>query len=376
MAIYIVYSFGNVLRNNSMHLNGIVVDGSIPLHFLHDIDTSNRVNDKPVYYWVGKEGKKVPPDAGEVILANCRNILVEGENLSNSSVGIEIVLSSSITVNNNTLLRVFPLLYYVEGIFFSNNRIYSNYLYLESVRRSVFSNNFLYDTMFDLVLFRDNEISNNTLTESEIWFVFATRNRFHQNTLLNHSSLNVIISWNNDFSDSLFKSSELYIGYSIGDKILDNRFYGSWLGVGIRYALASKIHHNDIRNNSLGLFLFHTFCSSIKYNNFIGNAKDAYFENSMCNVWLKNYWDDWRGIGPMVIEGKLLVRGKEIKWFNLDYLPSREPYDFYKETRHYSTNFPHDRSSNLQKERPSLGFEVLSITRKMKSVEFTPHVIT
>ena len=82
--------------------NGIVIIGNSLSDYTHEIDTSNTVNGKPVYYWKEVEGEKIPDGAGQVILVNCSNIVVENQNLNNASVGIEAAFSSCICIENNT----------------------------------------------------------------------------------------------------------------------------------------------------------------------------------------------------------------------------------------------------------------------------------
>ncbi len=88
----------NKLKGNVMVDNGIWWDfgGEI------EIDTSNTVNGKPVYYWENVNGGTVPDGAGQVILLNCSNVIVENQYLNNACIGIQIALSSNITVKNNT----------------------------------------------------------------------------------------------------------------------------------------------------------------------------------------------------------------------------------------------------------------------------------
>jgi parallel beta-helix repeat protein len=96
------YSENNKLKGNIMVCNGIFIVGASLSHYLHEIDESNTVNGKSVYYWKDVEGGRIPNDAGEVILVNCKNVLVENQNLDNSSIGIEAAFSSFITIKNNT----------------------------------------------------------------------------------------------------------------------------------------------------------------------------------------------------------------------------------------------------------------------------------
>jgi parallel beta-helix repeat protein len=83
--IFIAGSPGNTLRNNTVSsgertfywastnkLNFCIeVNRNTPLaDLVQDIDTSNLLDDKPLYYWVAQQDKAVPADAGYVALVN------------------------------------------------------------------------------------------------------------------------------------------------------------------------------------------------------------------------------------------------------------------------------------------------------------------
>jgi parallel beta-helix repeat protein len=95
-------SHNNTLMNNQMTNDGIFILGDALEHWnTHTIDTSNTVGGKPVRYLKNTTGGSVLPDAGQVIIANCTDTLVENQDVSNGSVGIEMGFSSRITVSNN-----------------------------------------------------------------------------------------------------------------------------------------------------------------------------------------------------------------------------------------------------------------------------------
>ena len=101
--IGLIYSKYNTLKGNVMVSNGIRIYGynSLAEFDTHEIDTSNTVNGKPVYYWVNVQGGSVPEGAGQVILANCTDIVVENQQIHNASIGVAIAYSTNITVTNN-----------------------------------------------------------------------------------------------------------------------------------------------------------------------------------------------------------------------------------------------------------------------------------
>ncbi|NIN53202.1 MAG: hypothetical protein GTO23_08625 [Nitrososphaeria archaeon] len=140
---------GNLLRNNLMMNNTY----SLWLYFedledaFNDVDISNLVDGRPVYYWIDKHDDEVPPDAGYVALLNCSNIVVD--NLSLEKNGQGILLANT----NNSLITCNRLSENRHGIHLalshnktvSNNMIensedYGILLYLESSGNTIITN--------------------------------------------------------------------------------------------------------------------------------------------------------------------------------------------------------------------------------------------
>ena len=92
-----------ILTGNVMTGCGITMEGSLLSHWnTHTIDdTTNTVNGKPVYYWKNVDGGTIPSDAGEVILANSKNIVVENLDVSIGSVGVILGFSPDNTIRGN-----------------------------------------------------------------------------------------------------------------------------------------------------------------------------------------------------------------------------------------------------------------------------------
>ncbi len=95
-------SSSNTFTDNTMVDDGILIEGALEHWNTHDIDTSNTVNGKPVYYWKDIDGGTVPSGAGQVILANCTNVVVENQDVSNGAIGVQLGFSSGNKIVNNT----------------------------------------------------------------------------------------------------------------------------------------------------------------------------------------------------------------------------------------------------------------------------------
>jgi parallel beta-helix repeat protein len=96
----------NILRNNRMTNNEKQFFVSSPdsalSNFVNQVDTSNTVNGKPIYYWINKKGSTVPSDAGCVVLVNCTGMSVENLNFTDGQ-SILLAWTTNSNIINNTV---------------------------------------------------------------------------------------------------------------------------------------------------------------------------------------------------------------------------------------------------------------------------------
>lgn len=147
--IFLWFSSEALLRNNVMSSNkwNFGIWGEALSHFVHNIDSSNIVDGKPIYFWVNEKDKRVPRDAGYVALINSTNISAEdlcltsneqgvllvntGESIirnvtmSGNDVGIDLRMSSNNTITMNSLIAINWLSIYVLS---SNNNNFTENL--------------------------------------------------------------------------------------------------------------------------------------------------------------------------------------------------------------------------------------------------------
>ncbi len=233
------YSSNNRLMNNKMLRTGISINGYSLSDFTHEIDVSNTVNGKPIYYWKDVKDRKIPSGAGQVILVNCRNVVVENQNLND--VGAEGILSAFSSYNiikNNTC---------------SNNwvGIHLRYSNNNSISNNICSNN----RAEGIILYTSNNncISNNIYTNNiqGIW-------------LWQYSNYN-IISENDICSNNLG-------------------------GIGLKNSNNNLIYLNDFRNNADNVY----YNESANFWN--STEKITYTYNGIeYTKYLGNYWDDYSG---------------------------------------------------------------------------------
>ena len=171
--IFLWFSTGSLLRNNNISNNkwNFGVWGNSSSHFVHDIDSSNTVDGKPIYFWLYQHNKCVPNDAGYVALVGCTNITVADMNLTSNEQGVFLVdtreslienvtmlgndkgivlrTSSNNTIRNNKLVSInfhgFYLLHSHNNTFYENTLLNSTYgmSILHSTRNTIYHNNFI-----------------------------------------------------------------------------------------------------------------------------------------------------------------------------------------------------------------------------------------
>jgi parallel beta-helix repeat protein len=131
VGIRLEYSSDNVLRNNivmsnnwgieqlrsynnSFHENNMTsnvynfgTSGFILDHFVHEIDTSNTVDGKLIYYFRNQEDLLVTtetcPNIGLLIVSDSRNITVSNLTLSNNGIAITLAFTNNSIIENNEL---------------------------------------------------------------------------------------------------------------------------------------------------------------------------------------------------------------------------------------------------------------------------------
>jgi len=103
--IFLWYCSGVLLRNNVMSGNkwNFGVWGDSVSHFVHDVDSSNIVDGKPIYFWLNQHGKHVPRDAGYVALVNSTSMIVEDLDLTSNEQGVLLMNTENSVIKNVTM---------------------------------------------------------------------------------------------------------------------------------------------------------------------------------------------------------------------------------------------------------------------------------
>ena len=257
-------STGNTLRNNVMTGNkhGFLVYSHF--HFMsgyiNDVDTSNTVDGKPIYYWINRYDESVPLDAGCVVIVNSSRMTVRNLRLRNTATGVCLAYTENSVIENVTATV--------------------NYMGI------------------DLQLSRYNVITRNNLTDNDGPGIFLHRS--NHNSLTDNFVQNTNTSgiWLEDCGggnrggspgyNTLIGNTVLYsrtckpqewdgAGILVDDstycKVIDNNVTNNSFGIviGASHAINNQISGNNIVMNDVGLMLGGCVYNAIYHNNFIDN---------------------------------------------------------------------------------------------------------
>ncbi|TET90651.1 MAG: hypothetical protein E3J35_06125 [Methanomassiliicoccales archaeon] len=287
--IRFVHSTHNTLTDNVMVDNGVYISGNkLDMWNTHTIDTSNQVNGKPVYYWKDVKGGIVPSGAGEVILANCTEVIVENQDLSNSTVGMQIGFSPSNTIVNNTasgndqegIYLILSKNIVLDNITVSSNKRYGLHSWWSDNMTLLNSNasgnrNGVFAVESDDLSFADNTAYMNL--ESGITIHHSNNSNIHNNTVGSTfgSGLRFGYLTNSTVENNIALSGVQGIVVSAHSK--DNEFAGN-LAAGSIYGLLmdsacsyNRVTNNNLSNNYYGLSLEYATNNTVANNSITHN---------------------------------------------------------------------------------------------------------
>ena len=305
--IFLKSSHFNVLRNNMMVDNeqNFVVRGWGTGDFLNDVDTSNTVNGKPVYYWVEEQDKTVPSDAGYVALTRCTNITVQNLNLTNNGQGILLTSTTDSTITKNTITNN------GEGIYLwgsSNNTIYDNNIIANNGSILIFGS---WPTYSSNNSFVRNNITNNVVGIS---LFQSSNNVFRKNRMVDNEQNFVVFSLGElscfihdvDASNTVNGKPMYYLvnrqnmevpsdaGYvtlvnCTGITVRNLTLANDEQGILLAKTTNSTITTNIMKNNNNGVLLWSSFNNTLSGNDIANNDMGIKLEDSSNNSIHGNY---------------------------------------------------------------------------------------
>jgi parallel beta-helix repeat protein len=294
--IYLLSSQRNILTNNVMIADGIHLWGDLVEYWnTHTIDTSNTVNGRPVHYWRNVTGGTIPSGAGQVILANTTNVIVNNQNLSHSTVGLEVGFSS-----NNTLTNITASSNTEWGIWLHRSRdnlvadstITSHRdfgIRLSESNNNTISGNYFSDNLHDMRLFvsHNNTFSYNTafMNLRHSFYVQAS----HSNRILHN-----LVDSTGDRGIYLVGSDLNTVAY--------NHVSNVRRGIEVSFSDGNTVRNNTVLNNEDGIYIWFSILNRVYHNSIIDNLQQGYDSHGTDNWWDNgypsggNYWSNYTGI--------------------------------------------------------------------------------
>jgi parallel beta-helix repeat protein len=263
--IFLQISSHNTLKNNTMTANphNFKILGNSLSEFIHRIDTSNKVNGKPIYYLVNEKDRVIDSksSAGYVGVVNSSNIIVRDLILKNNGEGVLFAFTDKSKIEN---VRALNNQMGLKLAYSSENRLISN----------IITNSWQHG--IDFTSSNNNLIRNNTV--------------------------------------KLSAGSGMFLGISLGNRLIDNKIsLNRGHGIYLWFEnVNNTIFDNNISNNGVGIDLYDSNNNKIYRNNFLYNDDNVYSPDST-NIWnspskitytyngknyenyLGNRWSDYAG---------------------------------------------------------------------------------
>jgi len=304
----------NTFRNNQLDYNeyNIRSDDVYAGSAVQDIDSSNTVNGKPVYYWVNQNNMAVPSDAGYIALINCNGITVQNVSISKNGQGIilynttnSLITKSNFSDNNGNGIYISSS----SNNFFSENQILGNAK--EGVLAGGSNNTFVQNYIannggngINFVITHDSKIIGNTITANKDAGIYLTgsKNNAIQGNYVAHNGLGILLYWG---------TSQTRV---IANTMTENNGWGM------------RIEGSEIN-------------STIYHNNFIDNKVKDGLQVSIpwpadANIWDNgkegNYWIDytWRYTNALEVDNTGVGDTPYlINENNIDHHPLMSPFD-------------------------------------------------
>ena len=308
--IYLSSSSDNMLTNNTMSGNryNFGVFGDNLSHYIQNIDTSNTVDGKPIYYWVGQQNAQIPGDAGFVGVVNSTNIMVRDMVLVNNTQGVLFAYAENSRI---------------ENVSTSGNE-YGIYLSSSS----------------------DNTLTNNIAESNDkcgIRLRYSNSNTVQDNNAAyNQHGIYLDSSSDNTLANNIAKSNDvcgIYLDSSNYNMLASNAanfnyyyFFGSFRGDGIvlSYSSNNTLASNTANSNGdCGIQLRHSRNNTLYHNNLIDNKWNNAYDWGGVNQWDNgaegNYYSDYTGTdsdGDGIIDYPYHIMGR----CSIDRYPLMQPW--------------------------------------------------
>lgn len=282
--IRLLNSSNNTMRYNQILGNGynFGLEGLNSSHFRNDIDTSNLVDGKPIYYLVGAVDEIIDSysNAGAVYCIDCNNVTVSDLNLKKNSHGIYFYETKGSRIMNNSLTDNLYGVYIQNS---SNNAVVMNnasfnlacgICLTNSSNNLIVENNISSNDENGTILLNssNNTMRNNIMLGNRYNFgsvgqnISRLKNDIDGTNLVDGKAIYYLVGSRDEIIDSHSNAGTVWCidcnNVTVKDLVLVNNIHG----VCLSNTTNSRIENSTINDNLFGIFLEHSNSNLIKNN--------------------------------------------------------------------------------------------------------------
>ena len=280
------------------------------------------------------------PTGTAIILEFCDDSIVKKNFIENANFGgISIIFSKNNSIEENKLFNISG--YEMVGHYNGSTAIGIAILYAEniSVKENFMGNS---DNGAIAVVTQAIEMNGNKLINISGYIetggqkqkngygialmqskdCIISNNVFHNNFYSIYAAISANLSiLGNEIRSDEIEENGITLYMAIKGKILDNDVNDAIIGILLFSSKKIEIKNNSLQN-TLNLLLLASNRNKIMGNEFIKKqSMHAFFINSALNLWLRNYWSNWRFRIPKPVFGIKISKGMIIPWLNFDWMP-------------------------------------------------------
>ncbi len=227
--IYLEISTNNTLTSNNISTNmrGLFVWGNKKEDFNNNIDSTNKINGKPVYYIFDQENVVLDQiDAGHLSLAYSSNLIIKNSNISGD--GVSLLYSGNNALSYNTadsnwigILLVSSFNNTLSGNNASNND-YGVYLYYSN-NNTISQGTSNLNNQLGIYLYnaKNNTLNDNNILNNQygVYLSSSNNNSFFHNNFINNTNQAIDDSYNNTWDNGYPSGGNYWSDYANSDNL-------------------------------------------------------------------------------------------------------------------------------------------------------------
>lgn len=261
--LHLSYTTGATLLYNSFKGNqtGLDVSGTKPGHFRHEIPASNTVHGEPIRYLWDEDGRTVRRPAGQVIVADARNITVRNVTLRDAGEGLAAA--------------------FTDGLSLLNSTVHGGHVGIE-----------LYHA--DAARIRNVTVTNAAQAATSAFFsqnLTVTRSRFTDNKKY---GIYVVGSPSVQIEGNIARDNKVAMVVHGSDRatLQNNSLVQNSVGLGLLSSTRSSATANTVTDNDRGIFVLGGQQAEIRRNNIVSNDEGGLLVNGTDHhvEALDNWW--------------------------------------------------------------------------------------